>query len=641
MSEKNEWQVASGAGRSSGRNSTAKKPLNLSEDTTFSFLEGADESMALQTSSRPKSSKKADSKNKQPLTKAQKRMKENAAFARPRKAPGLDRRNIVNGEFTGETVSFAATEKEKPKTSADQNRKKAAAEKERKKAVKKEEAAKKPKSEPTEQFSVEEKKPKKKKTTTLTAGDVSKIIDTIKRSNTEPRYMLLAVWQEIRPPKKITNPAEAQEAIANWVYGMDDDDVLAFFKVFVESLALEGIHRDKIGDSERAFFAAFASGKTNILAKALVERREELGKNRGFMSYAALFMELLAEHSPSFARFAWMKYADTAVKNAKNSELLCRTADSLIDMNVKKEEPQEDACAALFDEEEMISSISSVFEMATRSDKPSLELCKKMSSLLDLRVLYPEDNMISSSSCESLLTGLEEHLDNDVYRSLACGALVQALALPSNKAFNMLVDELLDYPQGVTSVILNIATTRAVDWLPQKPLQQFVSKVSNKANQIDDDEKKNACLDAVKELTLTMEDPERNKPVIKTEDEQVKEEEENVEDDEDNEDEENDEDDEDDEDDDDDDEDEEEEEEEEEELINGLKRAPKDDGSKCLIIYAIVVAVLAFVIAGIGAFFMLHCDEYPQCLKLVDFVCPRIRPICENYKIPYNPAGNN
>jgi len=369
-----------------------------------------------------------------------------------------------------------------------------------------------------------------------------------------------------------------------------------------------------------------------------------LGKSKGNLVYATLFMELLAPYSQSFARFAWMTYADVALNGVKNAELLATTADHLLEFGVKEEtkedEQDEDCCVNLFDEQKTISLLNSVFEMASTKDKLPSNFCKIVSPLLDLRVVYPEGKMISASCFESILTGLEKHAGNDDYRAYACAALVQSLALQSNKAFTMLVDKLKDHAKAATSVILSIATTRAVDWLPEKPLQQFVSKATVKANTLEEQEK-SACLEALKEINLTIEDPERNKPVVKSDDEEAKEEDEegNEEDAEEDNDEDGDE--EGDEasegdDDDDDDEDEDDDEEKEEgKRPNGLKPAPQG-GSKCIIIYAIVVGLLAFVIAGCGSFVMLHCDEYPLCLQFLDYLCPRIRPLCENYNIPYN-----
>ena len=209
----------------------------------------------------------------------------------------------------------------------------------------------------------------------------------------------------------------------------------------------------------------------------------------------------------------------------------------------------------------------------------------------------------------------------------------------------MLAEHAAKDAAAVAAVTLSIAQTRAVDWLPAKPLRAYVARLAGAVDAIEGKNKKAALSRALEELKLTIDDPERNKVEVKKEEEveeEVKEEEEEVEkdevdlkaeEDEDDENEDDGEGDEDDEDEENEEDDENEDDEEEEEKTKKVSK--KKDDSSCLTIYAIVVAVLAFVFAGIGTYIVLHCTEYPQCSKYLDVVCPRVRPLCENLQLPY------
>jgi len=311
-SGRNEWQVSTGGPRSGGKNTLAKKSTNLSEATSFSALEGADESTAFQNNAaRKQPDRLKDRKGSQPLTKAQRRAMEHAEFVKVKKSPGLDRTKVKNGQFVGETLKFHKSEEEmrKEKEAAQTRKAIAAAEKKKqkekleKKMLKEKRAAEGP-AEPraNEEQAEGQKKSKPRKSNIMTTTDVSKAIDMLKFSNTEEHYKILAVCMDLVAPTRIDKAQQIQDILADWIYGFNDDDVSAFFRVRVEVIATDSPRQDvKISDGERSLYAAIASVKPKVVAKALIDHRAKLGKSRGCMSYAALLMEVLAVYSPSFS----------------------------------------------------------------------------------------------------------------------------------------------------------------------------------------------------------------------------------------------------------------------------------------------------------------------------------------------------
>lgn len=668
-----EWRVSGGgssAGSSKrGKTSKALKSPDFAEASAFSVLADMDEGAGL---AAPKPRRHSDRKGgeapgapRKAKTKAQLRAEELAALHKTDRRAGksvkVSRRGVKDGEFVGEVVVLRKSAEEVQKEQRRAAERAAAEAAEKKRAEKREAAKAAAKTAGAKEQQSSKKKSKKGESTAaaaakrpapsrvLTVDDVARMVDALESSGTEARFRLLAVCQELDTPARVADPAAVHARLAAWVARCDAADVAGFFRARIECLARDAPRADaQVAPGEQALLRAVAATSPDAVAAALLAHRDVLQRSRGLLGYAAALLRVLAPVAPCLARTAWAAYAATAAsRSAAAATLLADTAAALCEAQVGPEEKGTAGTAgtagtvALFDEAAVVAHVPGALEAVGARDVPA-RLRTVGARVLDVRGMYPAGRAASRECVEALLACVARHTaEDDACGALAGAAVVQAVAMQPARGLAVLAEHAAKDAAAVAAVTLSIAQTRAVDWLPAKPLRAYVARLAGAVDAIEGKNKKAALSRALEELKLTIDDPERNKVEVKKEEEEEEEVEKDEvdlkaeEDEEDEDDGEGDEEDEDEENEEDDENDEDDEEEEDEEDEETKKVAKKKDDSSCLTIYAIVVAVLAFVFAGIGTYIVLHCTEYPQCSKYLDVVCPRVRPLCENLQLPY------
>ena len=670
-----EWRVSGGAPASGSRRKSGKKAAqstDFAEATSFSVLEDMDEGAGF-VAPRPrrhaeKKQAEAQSEPKRAMTKARARAEELAALNRPDKhsrkagkAAKVSTRGVKNGVFVGEVVvlrkSAAELEKER-RAAAEAAAEKVRAEKKQAAAAAAAKKKKKEEQEKAEQPDKKEEEKRKKRAKrasdaprpvqrrVLEVADVARMVDALEGSGTEPRYKLLAVCLELGTPARVADAAAVHARLAAWVARCDADDVAGFFRARIECLARDAPRADmQVAPGECALLRAVAATSPAAVARALLAHRDVLQRSRGLLAYAALLMRVLAPTAPRLARTAWAAYAGSgaASHSAAAAELLADTAAALCEA---ADPADPDADDTLADAAAVAAHVPAAIEAL--ADAPA-RLHTAGARVLDVRGLCAPARGVPPECVDALLACVARHTAaGDACAAPACAAVVQAAALQPGRVFAALAERAGRDTAAVAAVTRSIALTRAVDWLPPKPLAAYVAKLAAEIDRLRDKGKRDVLSAALEELRLTIADPDRNKVAVKKEEEIATKEEEGDdvkeavdeeavkgEDDEEEGDDDEEEDGEEDNDDDDEDEEDEEDEESEEEVETKTVAKRKDEDSSCLTIYAIVVALLALVFAGIGTYVVLHCTEYPQCSKWLDVVCPRVRPLCENLELPY------